>query len=112
MIKKTLFALSLVMGMTLFIYFTEKPKEKTLTSLTPEKEYPVSLTIQEWIVVTSHPDDVAKNIREKTIQKVGSQLQSQLKVEDSLFKQKALQDSLDKIKSKKNLYEGIKNGSS
>ena len=94
MIKKTLFALSLIMGMTLFIYFTEKPKEKPLTSLTPEKEYPVSCTIQEWIIVTSHPDDVAKNIREKVIQKIGSQLQSQLKTEDSLQKQKALQDSL------------------
>lgn len=77
-------------------YNTSKPKEKPLTSLTPEKEYPVSCTIQEWIIVTSHPDDVAKNIREKVIQKIGSQLQSQLKVEDSLQKQKALQDSLKK----------------
>ena len=83
-------------------YNTSKPKEEKLTSLTPEKEYPVSCTIQEWIAITSDPNDVAKNYREKIIQKIGSQLQSQLKTEDSLFKQKALQDSLDKIKNKKN----------
>ena len=92
MIKKIL--ITMLAGI-LLSFATEKP----LTSLTPEKEYTVSCTIQEWIIITSHPDDVAKNIREKVIQKIGSQLQSQLKLEDSLFKQKAIQDS---IKNKKN----------
>ena len=92
--------LSFILFTSLYIltpdYNTSKPKEEKLTSLTPEKEYPVSCTIQEWIAITSDPNDVAKNYREKIIQKIGSQLQSQLKTEDSLFKQKAIQDSLKK----------------
>ncbi len=38
MIKKYLIGLSLIFGMTLFIYFTDKPKENP-TSLTQEKKY-------------------------------------------------------------------------
>lgn len=81
---------AMILMAAIIISFSDNPEEK---------EYTVRLTLPEWIAITSHPDDVSKNYREKIIQKIGSQLQPQLKTEDSLFKLKALQDS---IKNKKN----------
>ena len=77
MIKKTLFALSLIMGMTLLIYATKQQ----------EKEYTVKATLQEWILITSPQDDVPKNARDNFIKKIASQLQPQL-AQDTIPKKK------------------------
>lgn len=90
MTKSTFYKAIAILLMAAIISFSEKPEDK---------EYSVSLTIPEWVAITSHPDDVSKNYREKIVQKISSQIQNKLKSEDSLLKQKSIQDS---IKNKKN----------
>lgn len=66
MIKK----IALILLMSLFIYQTT-PKQQ-------DKEYTVHATLNEWIVITSHPDDVAKNVRDKVLNKIAEQIKIQL----------------------------------
>ena len=79
MIKKTLFALSLILGMSIFIYQT-----------TPqEKEYTVTMNIQEWNTVVlsiNSPDDVTKNQKAAVLTKMVGQINKQL--QDTVIKKK------------------------
>lgn len=72
---------------------------KTMPSKPEEKEYVVKATFQEWQIILSNQDDVAKSVRDKVVQKFATQINQQIITQDSLLKQKAIQDSL---KNKKN----------
>lgn len=87
MIKKTI----AILALAFLISFTDKQQ--------PEPEFIVRGTLPEWQAILSNPDDVAKNYRDKVVTKFVSQLNDQIKLIDSLAKQKAIQDS---IKNKKN----------
>lgn len=94
MIKKTLFALALILAMGMFIYLTDKPEEN---------EYVVKLNFNEWntlVLSINSPDDVSKNQKAAVLTKIVSQINDQLKYQDSLLKQKAVKDSLkNKVKN-------------
>ena len=44
----------------------------------PEKEYSAKATLQEWQILLSHPDDVAKSVRDKVVAKFVAQLNQQI----------------------------------
>ena len=79
MIRKTLFALSLISIATLLIYATKQQ----------EKEYTVTMNLKDWNVALlsiNTPDDITTNQKKEVVQKIFSQLQKQLT--DSLPKKK------------------------
>ena len=79
MIKRTLFALSLISIATLLIYATKQQ----------EKEYTVTMNLKDWNVALlsiNTPDDITTNQKKEVVQKIFSQLQKQLT--DSLPKKK------------------------
>lgn len=43
-----------------------------------EKEYTVKASVQEWNIILSNQDDVAKSVRDKVVQKFASQLNQQI----------------------------------
>lgn len=65
---------ALLILLTVSIVSFIKPKENK----PPEKEYTVKGTIQEFQILLSHPDDVAKSIRDKVVAKFVAQLNQQI----------------------------------
>lgn len=82
MIKKYLIGLSLIFGMTLFIYLTDKPKENNLTSPTQEKEYTVRLTGQKWVTVLN----AVSTMPLKDVQGLYMEIVTQIQMQDSVKK--------------------------
>lgn len=87
MIKKAIYFISAIMITAVLISLSDKPQEP---------EFVVRGTFQEWQIILSNQDDVAKSMRDKVVQKFASQINDQIKLIDSLAKQKAIQDSLKK----------------
>lgn len=90
MINKTLYALSAVAIMTLFIYGSHKQQERTFTFTVTETE---ANSILQGL------NELPAKIANPLIQKLVSQAASQVQLSDSLTKKKVIQDS---IKNKKN----------
>lgn len=87
MIKKAIYFISGIMIMAVLISLTDKSQEP---------EFIVKGTFQEWQIILSNQDDVAKSVRDKVVQKFATQINQQIIIQDSLLKQKAIQDSLKK----------------
>lgn len=69
-----------LLAMILLLAFTPNPNQQ-------EKEYKASLTVNDWQILISNPDDVPANSRRAVIQKVVNQIQGQINA-DTLQKKK------------------------